>query len=435
MTASLGSSPSSKLFSKSKSFMSEASLIQRFFDASLIPADTTDERLGHYQSAAGDLAGRFEGEPELVPLVASVAIDPNCPATDPLFEVVEAAVKEHWKTFLVNNNDKPRQICRAILLESLEQRAEGNDLVAATIWNSSANLLGCVEGGQDQELVADFVRNMGQRCENYAASIWRSNQSSSDGLPPFELTIPAAKTSKVDQAALQAAWIDAAGPTTANRYQSNQGKPWSDVFVPLATTAIATAIDESVGSLSPTVKGLNKKLTTAINEHFDLISNWVANSQKSNERLTSLLWWKEALYSPCLKRGYRGLEPAELAFVSAHDLCQISGASIPQSVEYFLSETILKVFPKNPKLTLNQLVTAFKSSQFVGTVMDSFGEIEDGRISLSEFMSIASDKKILKTSQARVGIKTSISLQVTDWAIWFLRDNVTRQLVGRGTQS
>jgi len=26
--------------------------LERFFDASLIPADTTDERLGHYQSAA-----------------------------------------------------------------------------------------------------------------------------------------------------------------------------------------------------------------------------------------------------------------------------------------------------------------------------------------------------------------------------------------------
>jgi hypothetical protein len=83
--------------------MPESSLIQRFFDASLIPSDTTDERLGHYQSAATNLAGRFESEPELVPMAASVAIDSNCPASEPFFEVVEAAVKEHWKTFLVNN--------------------------------------------------------------------------------------------------------------------------------------------------------------------------------------------------------------------------------------------------------------------------------------------------------------------------------------------
>ena len=33
--------------------MSESpSLLQRFFDASLIPADTDDDRLGHYEAAA-----------------------------------------------------------------------------------------------------------------------------------------------------------------------------------------------------------------------------------------------------------------------------------------------------------------------------------------------------------------------------------------------
>jgi hypothetical protein len=415
--------------------MPESSLIQRFFDASLIPSDTTDERLGHYQSAATNLAGRFESEPELVPMAASVAIDSNCPASEPFFEVVEAAVKEHWKTFLVNNNDKPRQICRAILLEALEKRADGNDLVAATIWNSSANLLECVEGGQDQELVSELVLDMGRRCENYAASIWRPSPNPTDALPKFELKIPAAKTSKVDQEALKAAWLDAAGPNTTNRYGSNQGQVWSNIFIPLATTAVATAIDGSVASMSPTIKSLNTKLTSTINEHFDLISKWVTKSQKSNERLTSLLWWKEALYSPCLKQSYRGVQPAELAFVAAYDLSQISGAPVPQSVEYFLSETILKVFPKDPKLTLNQVITAFNSSELVGTVTGSFGEIEDGRVSLSEFLSIASDKKIAKTSQARVGIKPSISLHLTEWAKWFLHDNVTRQLVGRGTQS
>ena len=39
------------------------SLLQRFFDASLIPADTDDERLGHYQAAAVDLAKRFGETP------------------------------------------------------------------------------------------------------------------------------------------------------------------------------------------------------------------------------------------------------------------------------------------------------------------------------------------------------------------------------------
>jgi len=423
--------------------MPESSLIQRFFDASLIPADTTDERLGHYQSAATDLAGRFESEPELVPLVSSVAIDPNCPATEPLFAVVETAVKEHWKTFLVNNNDKPRQICRAIMLESLEKRAEGNDLVAATIWNASANLLGNVEGGLDQKLIESFVRGMGQRCETYAASVWHSNPNSPDGRPKLELTIPAAKASKVDQASLLAGLGDASGPTrkdgtsgqVKNQYWSNQQQHWSHQFAPIATAAIAAAIDGSVAGLSPTIKGLNKNLSSAINEHADLLSRWVVDCQKRNEKSTSLLWWKEAMYSPSLKRGYRGLKPADLALLSAHDLCLILGAPIPQSVEYFLSEAILKVYPKNPKLTLNQLITAFKSSKHAGTVIDSWGEVEEGRISLSDFISISASKNIAKSSQARVGIKTSVALHLTEWAVWFLRDNVARQLVSLGKQS
>ena len=108
-----------------KNDMSEQqSLLQRFFDASLIPSETNDERLKHYQAAAADLAKRFGESPREAVSASRVAIDPNCSTTDPWFSMVQDAVKVHWKTFLVKNYDAPRQICRAILLEALSKAAE-----------------------------------------------------------------------------------------------------------------------------------------------------------------------------------------------------------------------------------------------------------------------------------------------------------------------
>src|SRR4051812_47010771 len=102
------------------------SLLQRFFDASLIPSETTDERLKHYQAAAADLATRFGASLRTAVSATRVAVDPNCPAMDPWFNIVQEAVKVHWKTFLVKHNDAPRQICRAILLEALNKAADEN---------------------------------------------------------------------------------------------------------------------------------------------------------------------------------------------------------------------------------------------------------------------------------------------------------------------
>ena len=68
--------------------------LQRYFDASLIPADTTDERLGHYQAAATDLAKRFGEAPREAVSASRVAIDPKCPATDPWFAAVEEAERK-----------------------------------------------------------------------------------------------------------------------------------------------------------------------------------------------------------------------------------------------------------------------------------------------------------------------------------------------------
>src|SRR5690349_13513567 len=137
--------------------MSESkSLLQRFFDASLIPSETTDERLKHYQAAAADLANRF-GETARDAVSASrVAIDPNCPATDPWFNTVQDAVKVHWKTFLVKNHDAPRQICRATLLEALSKAAEEDWTATLAIWNAASSLLPHLGNGPEQAITREF---------------------------------------------------------------------------------------------------------------------------------------------------------------------------------------------------------------------------------------------------------------------------------------
>ena len=97
-----------------------------------------------------------------------MAIDPNCPATDPWFNTVQEAVKIHWKTFLVKNYDAPRQICRAILLEGLSKAAEEDWTATLAIWNACSSLFPHWGDGPEQAVTREFISGLGDKCEAHS---------------------------------------------------------------------------------------------------------------------------------------------------------------------------------------------------------------------------------------------------------------------------
>lgn len=413
------------------------SFLQRFFDASLIPSETTDERLKHYQAAAADLAKRFGETPRDAVSASRVAIDPSCPATDPWFNTVQEAVKVHWKTFLVKNHDAPRQICRAILLEALCKTAETDSTATLAIWNASSSLLPHLGNGPEQAITREFISRLGDKSETQSSSEWRIWASATENLPGFEIKMPAMKGAEVDETKLLKGLSAASGPInqqgqalpSSNPHWSNVGGAWSYEFSPRATKAIAAAINTAIAETTPGIEGLSKQLAPALKTHAIALGKWVAGSAQRNERFTALLWWKQALYSPSLQRSYRELSPAGTAIALSFDLGSVSGAPVPLSVEYFLREAIRDVLPENPKMTLAELAAATKTGDAVDPCLPIAPSGSPHRISLREFLSVARQTvPPVETIPAYAGVVPSASLPVSEWAVWLLRERLAEIL-------
>jgi hypothetical protein len=414
------------------------SLLQRFFDASLIPSETTDERLKHYQAAAAGLAKRFAESPRDAVSASRVAIDPNSPATDPWFNTVQEAVKVHWKTFLVKNHDAPRQICRAILLEALSKAADEDWTATLAIWNATSSLLPHLGDGPEQAITREFISGLGDECEKHSSDEWRIGATSAENLPEFEIKLPAMKVAEVDEPKLLKGMGAASGPhneqgqafsNTPNPYWPNTASSWSHQFAPRATKAIANAINNALTETAPAIEGLSKQLAPALKKHANALGNWVLGSAQRNERFTALLWWKQALYSPSLQRSYRKLSPAGAAIALSFDLCSVSGAPVPLSVEYFLRETICSLVPENPKLTLAELAVTIKTDDTVGPCLPTPTSGPPHRISLREFLSVVRQAvQADETIPAYLGVVPSTSLPISEWAVWLLRERLAEIL-------
>lgn len=415
----------------------QESLLQRFFDASLIPSETTDERLNHYQAAAADLAKRFKESPHDAASASRIAIDPNCPAADPWFTTVQEAVKVHWKTFLVNNHDAPRQICRAILLEALSKAAEADWTATLSIWNAASSLLPHMADGPEQAITRELFSGLAEECENHSSVEWQNGAGAVENPPGFDIKLPAVKAIQVDEKELTNGFSDAAGPHNAE--SKNFGNPnpnwpnsptnWAYQFAPRAANAVATSVNKALAATPPAIKALSDQLGPALKKYTNALGKWVTSSVRRNERFTSLLWWKQALYSPSLQRSYRELSPADAAITLSFDLADVSGAPVPLSVEYFLRETIRNVIPENPKLTLAELVAGAKSGNAVAPCLSMAPEGSPHRISLREFLSvIRKEVPPDETIPAYVGIGPSTSLPVSEWAVWLLRERLAEIL-------
>lgn len=414
------------------------SLLQRFFDASLIPADTGDERLGHYQSAAADLAKRFSEAGHDAVSSCRVAVDPQCPASDPWFDTVQSAVKEHWKTFLTNHYDAPRQVSRGILLEALRQAAENDKTLACAIWYAGSNLLNHVGNGPEQAVVRELYGKLGEVCEAEAADDWRTSGGSIPKTPLLELKLAPPKTVKVDETDLENGLSDAAGPHNknsksfgnANPHWPNVGHPWSHEFSPRAAKAIATEINKALATLGSAVKTLNEQLDPGLNKFTAALGKMAADLVRRSERRSELVWWKNALYSPSLKRSYRSLSPVETVIVIAKDLSHLCGAPTPLSVEYFMRETIQTLIPSAGTLTLSDFLADAKTSPLLNAY---FPEVTIGsprRVSLPEVFTVARQITLTGNSlQTWAGIKPSMSLPFGEWAVWLLRENLATSLV------
>jgi hypothetical protein len=423
-------------------------MLQSFMDAGLLNMVEEDEKFRLLQDTAQELAAKPPKIKTDVINYALVALDSEASPREPVFEKVETALKKHWQTFKAKFPDVPRQILRAIIFETLRIRGEKDAATAAIIWWTGANYLPYANLGREREMCRAFLLEMGDITEKHAVEEWTSRYDYSvPEFPPFETNFKP-EPYLINNEELTKELAAAAGPQDAsgtptgpnpNPNWPNSASPWSHQFAPRAATGIAKVIDLSLKALfSNFQKGFNQagenlsNHVTAISEAVSDAINQIAQSAKANELRSQLLWWRQTLYSPTLKQGYRKIDRAAATLLMGYDLHRRITDYHPQSVEYLLRETVRNVVTANNSddpnsLSLFEFCELLQSSDHATELKQTLKATvsdEQGRIPLLGFIknTLAGEPLDADKLTERVGVKSDALVNLEDLAVWIFRD-------------
>ncbi len=331
-------------------------MLQQFLNAGLLDIGEDDAKFVYLEGAADDTAKLLEDAPGKVPSYTLVALDPEIEPDDPVLQEVEAILAQRWKTLRNRFRDRPRQLLRAIILEALHRVAEHRGHpIPAVIWLSGASYLPHADLGAEREILHNFLLRLGDAAEEDAARTWSLHEGGLPRLPAPQIRAPEIKTPKIDVQKLEAGFSAAAGPHNAdgkaapgaNPFWPNTGSQWSYHFPSLAAKAVSGAIapvvDElgkglgaAAGAIEEPLRDHAKAIRAALKVAMDRMDQAV----QTERRRTALLWWRQALYSPSARVGYRTMNLSAATFCMVMDLQSEARINTPRGVEYLLREAI-----------------------------------------------------------------------------------------------
>jgi len=171
---------------------------------------------------------------------------------------------------------------------------------------------------------------------------------------------------------------------------------------------------------------------TAISEAVGNAISQIAQGAKTAERRGQLLWWRQALYSPTLKQGYRQMEPAVATLLMGYDLHKQIADYYPQSMEYLLREAVNSVRTSDVAIApdgltvfdfCRQLQSSERSAELRQELKASIAS-EPGRIPLLSVVknALAGEPLDAEKLMGHVGVKSDTKVDLEDLAVWMLRD-------------
>ena len=126
--------------------------------------------------------------------------------------------------------------------------------------------------------------------------------------------------------------------------------------------------------------------------------------------VTSLLWWRQALYSESAEQPYRDLHPTDVVVHAVVDLSTLIPAAYERALESFLMEAILSLFPAQDEITECELL---KVAPKVASVLNVAAE---SKAPSGLLLSAIAQNDAAATAIVRA------SLPPQKWAVWLLRE-------------
>ncbi|MBB5052796.1 hypothetical protein HNQ36_002770 [Afipia massiliensis] len=326
----------------------QTDILHRFLQNGLIEIGPEDERLTRLRAAAAQMASSITAERHGTPRFAMVAFDPKVSGDDPVLDEVAEAVAAHWATYRSAFADRPITVFRAVLLDGLRQAQEEDSGVAAAVALTTRNMLPHFDLGREKEILSGFAARSEELLSENVLDDW-STEVGDTG--PKHAIPAAAKPNRLDRKVLLAKIEAAVGPTNEkgeagsapNSHWPNQGQPWSFMFAPKITAAIAESVDAMSDAVMNSRAKVDEALINAMKDFVGANLPTLIRASTALERRLDLLWWRQSLYSNPAKRSYRSMRPAAAAMQMAADVFASVSVLCPPSVEYFLREAVAEV--------------------------------------------------------------------------------------------
>lgn len=341
------------------------SSLQELLNLGLVDIGSDDSRFDKMQSASSALLAKFKDEPSLLIPATLISLDEGIDENDRILELVENLVVAEWKTLRNTHVNRPRELLRSIIIDSLAAAVNGSHDSAGVVWNSAVSPLRHrqVRLGRAAPVIENLLKGASKLAEQEAimraglpATVPQKKQSRKK--PPSSEKVEFNISASISDDDVFADVARSAGPNhpqnqklyNPNPNWPNQHQPWANEFATRMATALSKAVNlgsariaESLSEqLARYLGDFEKQLTEQIREVEQSQSEILQVHDASRMRL-DVLWWSDALYSPLLQVGYRELGLHVAAVAAAVDLSSIVPALVPSSVCYVLGETLLRL--------------------------------------------------------------------------------------------
>lgn len=406
-----------------------AEMIQNFLDSGLLDID--DENVfNHLVETAGELATLLAENPDKIIPHALIAIDPNAPIDDPVFDEVENLLKSRWKFLRKRHPDRPRQFLRSIIFQGLELASQEDEAIVGLIWLTTRSFIPYAKLYGDIDVYRNFIEEMGKAFESKVSSSITFDPTSPEKKK-------GAKQFNRDNLEIELASI------ISNRYNNDAIPPernpnpvynlpnfpadnWINEFIPRAKTLLLKVLDT-----------IQEDTSSSLNQVTKMMRSFVSHAEGQRIK-TDILWWKQALYSPRLTNSYRDLAPHLACIVMALDLADIVSPPYPISVDFILTETVRNLLAESDKKSISpfsfrEVFQALTTSDLRPKLQELLEAINrpTSRTSLLHFLSayVHGDIQNIEEITSIVGVSLDDKITLPDFGAWLFRDLQAEKLL------
>lgn len=420
------------------------SVLQDFLDNRFIKT-AEDSDLDKLKKVSSDIQKQLRKNKTKVISYALVALDPMISDDDPVVCEVELILIKHWKSFknsVANTQDKPISYIQAVILDALESLSKDIKF-AAIIWYSSCHIIHHYKLAGQGKVLNNFLMLIGQRFEDYAHNSWcviesfdiEAIGSMSLSLPKYnQIFIEEGKlVEQLKSASVHKPWAAQAGGGDNPSHENAGNYHWSKYFSEKAGEGLSQEINRVFEGQNSSIEKLQKNIGSALNSavgelqpYLESISSSILQSTQSQNKRSNLMWWKQALYSNTLGKGYRQVSGYVASIAMAVDLNNSVDDIYPKSVDYFLEETLRDVLNEqvNSPVEIKKILKNFTELDFTGESPLQCMIVEsDGRKTL-----VACLAEVIKGTMTAdeffqcTGMRENEKITLAELTVWILHD-------------